>query len=214
MARRVNNRESFVRQLLKLRHRPEAERPRLLSFFLFDERESQRAIESFVDAQYSWLDSLARSSNIIIFFFSRNDKEAVSENPSLEVAAKFGIKPDELPGIVFFREFDLQAEQAEGIYWRIPLKTFGEDRAVLEEAIAHLFGLIQEARKKSSDARSMFDELKAELAHMQRVRSNSWFLKLLGKGLVRVVRYPGVLVDALVTAFGKGYGEALAAKYT
>jgi hypothetical protein len=229
MARRVPNRRSLVRELEAVRRRPPATRPRLLSFFLFDERGSQRAVQSFVDTEYAWFDNLARSSNILLFFFRENELDGVNDkndvlivdgkgksaNPSLEVAAKFGIGPDQLPGIVFFRDLDFNSREASrGIYWRIPTEIFREDRERVEREFAQLFSLVQRARRDSRDAASMFDELKSSLRQMERSGANRQFMALFGRGLMHVVTYPGKLIEAMVIAFGKGYGEALANKYT
>jgi hypothetical protein len=199
-----------------------------MSFFLFDERSSHREIRSFVSKEFSWLDSLARSSNILLFFFSEtepghtNDKDDViivegspeSKNPSLDIAAKFGISPDQLPGIVFFRDLNLESKESpQGIYWRIPPESFREDRDILEQEIAHLFSLVQDARRNSIDTMSMFDELKMAIERMQRLDTSEAFMALIGRGLIRVVTYPGKLMEAFIIAFGEGAGGAVANKY-
>jgi hypothetical protein len=229
MAAPVKSQRDLARRIAAVRMRPEAARPRLLAFFLFDERSSQRKIRSFVNKEFSWLDSLARSSNIILFFFSetepghtngKNDVVIVegnprSANPSLDVAAKFGISPDQLPGIVFFRDLNFESEESpQGIYWRIPLESFREDQDILEREIARLFSLVQNARHNSADTTSMFDELKKALEGMRRLDTNEAFMALIGRSLIRVVTYPGKLIEAFIIAFGEGAGGAAVSKYT
>jgi len=234
MAVAVEGYDELVRRVEAVRELPEPVRPRLLAFFLVDERKSQRAVRSFIDADYAWLDSLARSSNIVLLFFraskptDTNDNDAViifrgkpvergsrNKNPSLDVAAKFGITPDQLPGIVFFRDFDFTSkrEPVEGVYWRIPSEYFQEERNILEDDIAGLFALVQDAESKSHDATSMLHELETTLESLQRTDDGKPFFTLLGSGLMQVVKYSGRLIDTVIAAFGRGYGEALAAKY-
>ncbi len=229
MAAPVRNRADLARRMVAERGRPIALRPRLLSFFLFDERSSQREVASFVNKEFSWLDSLARSSNILLFFFSEtapghtNEKDDViivkgsagrSANPSLDVAAKFGISPDQLPGIVFFRDLDFESKESpQGIYWRIPAESFREDRDILEHEIAHLFSLVQAARRNSADTTSMFNELNKALGRMRRLDTNEAFMTLIGRGLIQVVTYPGKLIEAFIIAFGQGAGGAAASKF-
>jgi len=228
MARPVSSRPALAGQIQAVRMLPEALRPRLLSFFLFDERSSQREIQSFVNKEFSWLNSLARSSNILLFFFSEtepghtNDKDDVivvggssgRTNPSLDVAAKFGISPDQLPGIVFFRDLNFESKESpQGIYWRIPPESFREDQDILEREIARLFSLVQNARRNSANTTSMFDGLKKALEGMRRHDSNEAFMAIIGKGLIRVVTYPGKLIEAFIIAFGEGAGGAVASKY-
>jgi hypothetical protein len=74
--------------------------------------------------------------------------------------------------------------------------------------------MVQTARRNAHDAKSMFDELSSALAKMQRSDADRQFMALLGRGLMQVVKYPGKLIELVMTGFGKGYGEALASKYS
>lgn len=177
---------------------------------------------------------MARSSNIVMFFFrksvsrkfrksmpiktDRKDEVIVVEggaentNLSLDVAAKFGIMPDQLPGIVFFGDNALSGQSAKGVFWPIPAEAFLEERGLLEHEFAHLFALVQKARSRSCDAMSMLHELETMFAAMRAAEAGKPFIALLGKGLVRIVTYPGMLIEVILTSVSKGYGEGLAAK--
>ena len=83
---------------------------------VFDERKSHERVQAFINDEYSWLDSLAKTSQIVLFVFQPQPGQGQvesggepadveleeTENLSLEIAARFGIGPNELPGIIFF----------------------------------------------------------------------------------------------------------------
>src|SRR5881396_3178410 len=104
MASAVPNPAAFRRALERIRTRPPERRPSILGFFLFDERQSHRVVLDFARRQFDWLDRLAGSTRMVLFFFLPEpapaayrdsesqlliaDGERTVENPSLEVARR------------------------------------------------------------------------------------------------------------------------------
>ena len=99
------------------------DRSDLFGFFLFDERPSQRAVETFAEQQFPWLDRLAAAAQIFFFVFLRNNPgwPDVVENPGLEVANMFDIRANQLPGIVLFTLDVKREDVTKGSY--LPLRT-------------------------------------------------------------------------------------------
>jgi hypothetical protein len=219
----INDKDSLRVQMREVLARPAQTRPIMLGFLIFDERKSHEPIKSFIIDEYSWLDSLARMSQIVLFFFQAGPRpgqddqtklatavETKSTNPSLEIAAKFGIGPDELPGIVFFHDLDLDSVQsAHGLYWQLPIDSFREDRIIPEKEFARLFAMVRKAQASSSDAASMMEELKTGL---RRARTSEPFMVAVRGGLMKLVTYPGKLIEAFLVAFGEGMGQGFAGK--
>jgi hypothetical protein len=210
------NRVAVVATMRRMAARPEEHRPKLYGFLLFDERESHRPVEAFARDQFAWLDQLAASARIILFVFvhpepasaaSDVDSQLVAvegaeaiENPSLRVAAALNIRPRELPGIVFFTKLDLDRGPNEGLYWPISLELF-EDRPRAETEVAQIFSLVQEAVPSAASPEQALAGLRTLLqeAHRQRVRGP--ILAAIRDGLVRVVKFPGALIDAMGQAW-------------
>jgi hypothetical protein len=113
----------------------------------------------------------------------------------LRLAPNLDFGPNQLPGIVFFQDLNFESqESAQGVYWRLPLESFEGDRNILEREVAHLFAMVQTARRNAHDASSMFDERSA-LVKMRRSDADRQFMALLGKGLMQVVKYPGKQIE-------------------
>jgi hypothetical protein len=171
MALPINSSYDLAEQLDRLRRLPPSRQPCLLGFFLFDDRRSHGAVLDFARRQYRWLNALAAANRMILFFFlpeaDRVEYENADEsvffgdrartiaNPSLEVARAFDLEPDDLPGVIFFTELDLNAQGPhDGVYWPIDAKLFADDAHEAEDKLAELFSAVQQACAVSTDATS------------------------------------------------------------
>jgi hypothetical protein len=181
---------------------------------LFDERGSQRSIAKFAREEFAWLDQLAIFARIVLFIFVRPElAEQADEgspviavegsdtvaNPSLEVARAFGIGPNELPGVVFFTDLDLRSGPNTGVFWPVPSDLFLDDRRAAENAFSTLFTLIQEVAADADSPEQILQALDAQF-RLERIRGP--ILAALRAGLVRVVKFPGALIEAVGQAWG------------
>jgi hypothetical protein len=217
MAMPVTNVNALTGALVRLSTRPPDTRPKLYGFFLFDERESHRPVAAFAEQQFAWLDQLAAAARIVLFLFLRPEpaRSAVTresqllavesanavENPSLRVAAALGVRPSELPGVVFFTQLDIHKGPNEGLYWPISLDVFHGDRGRAENELAQLFSLVQEVVPRADSPEQVLRELRAALQDARRERARAPIFAALRDGLVRVVRFPGALIEAMGEAW-------------
>jgi hypothetical protein len=219
MARLVKSADDFARELKNIRARPPGEQPRVLAFFLFDERKSHRMAANFVERQFSWLDSLADAADMVLFFFLPKSSELVEstlnvlvarsertrKNPSLYVARAFGLGPDDLPGVVFFTELDIERPGPhEGVFWPLAIELFKEGGQEAEKAFSDLFTLVQQASMDVLHPKEFLAELRRRVeAKDRRERLRPVFAGL-REGAVGLVRFPGKLLEAVAMAFGEG----------
>jgi hypothetical protein len=197
--------------------RPAAARPRLYGFLLFDERESQRPVAAFAEDEFAWLDQLAGSARIVLFLFLRpKPAQAASggesqilavqsgdtvENPSLRVATAFHVRPADLPGVLFFTRLDLAHGPNEGLFWPLPIQLFETDRRRAENEFAQLFSLVQEVVLEDRSPEAILDALCARLRAARRERFSAPIFAALRDGVVKVVKFPGALIEAMGQAW-------------
>lgn len=220
MAQSISNRRGIPQALDEIKSRPQERQPSLLAFFLFDERQSHRVVQDFASRQFDWLDRLAHSTRIVLFFFLPGRKsignggsesqilvaegEQVIENPSLEVAGRFGLAPSELPGVVFFTELDLErAGPHDGVYWPLPVELFEEDQQKAEDEFSRLFSLVQDARKETANPEELLAALRKRIEAEERSQRARPILGALRVGAVKLVTFPGALLEATSIAFGQ-----------
>jgi hypothetical protein len=246
MARPVEDEDEFLEELEAIRERPPERRPRLLAFFLFDERQSHRQLLEFARLQFDWLDRLAASHQMILFFFLPEAEPAAyggsqSEilvakgertiaNPSLHVARRFGIGPSELPGVVFFTELDTKRPGPhEGVFWPLDTDLFEGDARAAEDEFSHLFKLVQAASMEAGESRPrrlarftlrrrpqavtppslLLTALRRRVQAEQRNEKARPILAAFGSGAVRIVTFPGALIEATTIAFAQGLGQGM-----
>src|SRR4029434_3001941 len=124
------------------------------------------------------------------------------ENPSLEVASLFGIKPNRLPGIVIFRKLPQRGALGEGVY--LPLKAkFFDDMGRIENQLSDLFSVIQECSRASDDSTNLLENLRDKVAGLRRRQQLIPVLKYLKEGLMEVVKLPAILAKTMSEAFAK-----------
>jgi len=218
MAKPVCNYEEFQWQFEKLKDSRD-----LFAFFLFDDRPSQKAVERFADEQYAWLDSLAHSASIFFFFFLRRNRGKIKtffirdwraptpetkanmkgriQNPSLEVGGLFGIKPNQLPGVVLFTLAPDRVGVSDGVYLPLNAKLFEGDLSHVEEVFTNLFSFIHECREISSNTGQLLENIKRKVSSLKRSeRYRPLFLYIRGQ-LVSLTTFPGSLIEAIGKAF-------------
>ena len=223
MAAPIRNRPEFVRALEGIRLRPPAQRPNLLGFFLFDERLSHQVVLEFARREFQWLDRLATANRMILFLFlpegeavryaDTNQLIEVAEgtgpiaNPSLHVAAQFGLGPSTLPGVVFFTQTDLEEYGAhQGVYSPLPLELFGGDARAAEEAFSRLFGIVQEAHFEAAGPDLLLPILERKLAADRQPEPRVPGAFELRVGELKPVVFNGLLSEVASLAFATGLG--------
>ena len=201
-----------------------------MAMLLFDDRRSHAVVAKFAADQRPWLDDLARHSGLRLFVFlppevdvkESADGEVVAvsgpdvvQNPSLEVAARFDIGANQLPGIVFFGDVDFHAfTGSRGVYWPLGLDLFSEEGRAAEAAFAELFATVRAARLRAEDETvDIVVSLQEALSDFRRSEAARPLGASMGKGVLRIVSYPGKLLEAMLVAFGTAYGTGLANKF-
>jgi hypothetical protein len=222
MARAVQNLSDFAEELSFVRRGPPQSRPRMLAFLLFDERASHRAVMQFAYFQFHWLDSLAASNQMVLFFFLPESvsgeylragpegspvvlapRSATVKNPSLVVADCFGLAPTDLPGLVFFADLDVAAGgHHDGVYWPLPIELFDEGGVEAENELAVVFELVQAARLAAdkaagvpAHAEAILEKLDAEIEREHRADQARPIFSALRAGALRLVTSPEVVTE-------------------
>jgi hypothetical protein len=210
----VRNPKALRRQLRWIRTTPKSSRPKLLAFFLFDDRQSQQVVAEYTVREFQWLDGLARSAHMVLFFFgkqsaeNKNDDPQVlllegrekAENPSLDVASRFGITADQLPGIVFFQDLDLDSVAPHhGVYWPIDVHLFREDPEEVEQQLSMLFSLAERVRWSENPEHT----LQAFQKEIESLRNSHKRRSLFAGAAVvlAIVSYTGTMIDVVNSAF-------------
>lgn len=193
MARPVKNFADFKSMLDIMKYQRE-----LFAYLLFDDRQSQKVIEHFADEQFDWLDKLAASSRIYFFFFlRRKEAEGKIENPSLEVAKMFRIKPNQLPGVVLFTLSDDKLSVSEGIYFPLKTKIFENDLYTVEDIFSDLFSLIQECWAETDNQKQLHKSLKGKIISLKRQKAFHPVFEYLKRNFIAFLNLPKIIVDDL-----------------
>ena len=217
MARAVRNPEALRRQLRSIELTPDRSKPKLLAFFLFDDRQSHQVVAEYTVREFQWLNSLARSAHMVLFFFgkqstgNKNDEPNVlllegkekAENPSLDVAGRFGIGADQLPGIVFFQDLDLDsAAPHHGVYWPIDIRFFRKDPEQVERQLSLLFRVVEQVGW-SDDPDSILEAFRQRAKSLHPAfKRRSIFRR--ASAVLALVTYTGTMIDVVNTAFTRG----------
>lgn len=184
------------------------DRSRLFAFILFDERPTHKAIEKFVDDHFTWLDSLAAAANMFGFAFLHRDSHSGEfKNPSLQVAGLFGIRANQLPGVIAFTMLP-SAEKVRGAVY-LPLKPslFAEGGEVVEEAFADLFAVFQVAQDTSNSEPELLKKLQEEIASLKRHSKLRPIKTYLGERLETLAKLPDKFLESMAEAFGEGLAK-------
>jgi hypothetical protein len=182
----------------------------LFAFFLFDSRQDQKKVESFVRTEFSWFDDLARSTRMYFFGFVRDhgssdeDLSSTSDNPSLDVAKMFKIRPNQLPGIVLFTSEE--GNLSHGVYLPLKLELFRDEASDAREVIADLFSLVQECREKSTTPRDLLQAIQDSVTSLKREQRRRPLILALHSALVEIGQVPKQVMMAAASAFGTALG--------
>lgn len=181
---------------------------RLFTFILFDDRKSQAPVGAFVEANMGWLDSLAASANMFCFAFAR-DGGGVAANPSLEVASHFGIRPNQLPGIVAFTMLPLSEKVDQALYLPLDSKLFASGDIVVEQVFSDLFSAFQRVQELNLSETALHERLNDEIAALHREQRMRPFLRFIGDRLETLAKLPDKILLVAAEAFGQQAGKAL-----
>ena len=176
-------------------------RARLFAFILFDDRPSQKAMQKFVDEQMDWLDDLAASAKMFCFAFLCRDRGGIS-NPSLEVARLFGLRPNQLPGVVIFRTFAESDKVNEGLFLPLEAQLFNEEPQVVEDVFADLFSVLQEVQTSTATDGALIREVSRHIGSLVRAQKARPVIKFLRERLQAIAKLPDKLVESVGSAFG------------
>jgi len=186
------------------------DRSRLFMFVLFDARPSHHAVETFVGANFGWLDNLAASTNMFGFAFLEIDEfEGIVKNPSLQVASKFGIHANELPGVVAFTMLPNSPSVSKAVYLPIDAKLFSEGQDVVENVFADLFSVFQQAMDKTNNEDDLISVIKEEFESIAKREKRRPILEFIGKKALSLVDLPEKLLEAAAASFGEALGTRL-----
>jgi hypothetical protein len=196
--RKVFSFDSFLNRFKKVRGLAP-----VYAFILFDERPSQRTIEQFVDEQFDWLDNLAASAKIYCFAFIKKGEGGKVENHSIKVAQLFGIRANQLPGVVVFSSFSVVAKSNDGIY--IPMKSelLDAELTEIENYFADLFSLVQDAQAKNDKPMDVYEYIAEKVRHYERQEKLRPIIKWAAAGLQSIVALPKQLLSEVSKSFGQ-----------
>jgi hypothetical protein len=213
MARSFTDFDDFKRQYV-----PVAKNSRLHAMLLFDSRPSQKVVQKFAEENFNWIDEIARATGIYFFVCIRKDGGEVV-NPCLEIAGLFGIRADDLPGILLFKGFprrnipkNLSFSRDYRIFGRYPVlktgcyiplkaKLFEEDSNHVEEAFTSLATIIKEALSASSTTEELTDQLRQGIMANRRRQRFQLLAKYCIKGLKPLEELPKELPKLVWNAF-------------
>lgn len=194
--------EDFVSKYHALRHQR-----RLFAFLLCDDRPSHRGIQKFADANSGWLDQLAHSAKIFFFIFGHKAKarEGV-KNPSLKVASLFGIRPNQLPGIVLFTVVDERDGAVNrALYLPLHPSLFGVKDSITEEVFADLFAGVQSCLQSTSTEEDLWPALEAVIGEVR--MKGKWHVTI--QHLQFLATLPVKFLESMVAALGEGAAKRL-----
>ena len=175
----------------------------LFAFLLFDDRPSHSSIKQFAEQNFSWLNALASAAEMYLFLPISLEGSAV-ENPSLKIAAEFGVIANRLPGIVFFTLYNDKTRVSSGTYFPLKPDEFKVEITHVEAVVADLFSIIQEERRESGTPQRLLANVTNRLnslARREQVRPIGKWLLSVGESLKSL---PYDLAKAMVQAYGQG----------
>jgi hypothetical protein len=109
-------------------------------------------------------------------------QDAQSTNPSAEVANLFGIKSNQLPGVVLFTMLDTNDRTEDYVYYPLKPGLFEEDPKVVENVFADLFTEIEDANEPGLEPAALLIEVQRRVKSIQqsdRVRpTKQYFIEL------------------------------------
>ena len=161
-------------------------------------------VAKFAGDQWDWLDAQAAAAKMFFYFFLRKDTYGRGYvNPSNQVAAEFGITPNQLPGIVLFSWDDAAGKVTEGAYFPLKVSTFAGDPAAAEGAVADFFSLVQRHQSDDLPGTKIIENVRNQLQHDRAAgRFRSLFAHI-GGALKPLAKLPETLMEAVAKAFAE-----------
>lgn len=225
---------NYDQALRMMRHVQESLAPNIYAFLLFDDRPTHAAIEEFAAREFIWLDHLARSARIVVFVYvgqhvahigQQKDFEAKSEeeirrerialvqskasiqNPSLEIARDFGIRPNQLPGIALLTRL---SDEKAAIYFPLKSEAFEKDSREIEALLADLFTILQECQEDAASPDQLLSRLQSEIATLRRTQQMRPILQYAKETLLTLVTLPKTLPEVASKAFAQTFAQETA----
>lgn len=202
----ISNYEKFYIQYEVLK-----DKSRLFAFILFDDRPTHKQVGDYVFRSFDWINSLVESADMFGFAFVR-DVSFFSDrsiNPSLRVAAHFGITPDRLPGIILFTMLPKRKSIQKGVYLPIKANLFSQEPQIIEDVFAGLFGVCQEVLVKTHDDKHLMTELQKGVSAIKRKQKIQPIYKYLGARLEALTKLPDKVVEAVADSFGENLAKRI-----
>lgn len=173
-------------------------------FVLYDSSRGQQPVARFVRDQFKYLDELAGASDTFIFLFTPDElgRDAIP-NPGPRVAASFGIRPNQLPGVLVFCLGDDGIRFGDGAYLALDESMFKDAPEAIEDAFADLFSIIQDTGDSDKSAPERINSLRETLERRRRAKERRPLIDSLRAGTISVIKFAGELILAVAPAWGR-----------
>ena len=203
MAIPVNDYAEFDRLVQKLWNKTP-----LFGFVLHDSRKSHRQVASFLEDSAQWLDELALQSGIYILFPLRK-KSGAFTNPSPEIAKRFGLTSNRLPGIILLTTGDDPKDLPSNHFLFVPLAaTDFSDVEGMESTLSELFSLVQEILDKGHRGHEALEDIRKELSRRRKNKTKQSLIQSLRKGAqIVLIKIPEKFLSAFAESFAKALGS-------
>jgi hypothetical protein len=182
----------------------------LLAFFLFDDSSGQKAVSVFAKEWIHWLDTLSDAAHTFFFVFVATDRSHKSvKNPSIEVASLFGIRPNELPGIILFDMQPNMQSVNKGIYFPLKPSLFEKDILFIEKIFADFFSIIMDCQLNEDPNSHILSNVEIKIKKLKNKQKLRPFVSYIKANVKALVNLPATLGEALSNALAKRIGKAV-----
>jgi len=179
----------------------------LFAFLLFDERQSQKALQKYAVEHFEWLNSLAIEAKIFFFAFEPISIKGRSINPSSRVAKLFGLEREKLPGIVVFTMLDTRESASKFVYFPLDSALFKKEQSDIEDVLADFFVELKFANTQGLKSDELLEEVSRRISAIQRadrLRPLKRYFVVLGKAVVAApVNFPAQVGKAFANAMAR-----------
>jgi hypothetical protein len=197
MTRLVRNYFDFKKKFEKVK-----DRSQLFLFFLFDQRENHVAAEEFARENIEWLDNMADSAGVFIFFFVRDEEHPeASRNPSLKVATEFGILQNQLPGVVIFTIDDQEDTVKKASYLQLSPRIFSLDHKKATAVFSDLFSVITKCQNKVDNKDALIEEVQEEVMKLQRHEKLRPFFEYVTGAIVSLKKFSKDVITSAIVVY-------------
>jgi hypothetical protein len=197
VAEPVGSYADFARKFRILRHTRD-----LFLFLLYDSGGWRNAIKRYVDKRFAYLDELANASRTFIFLFTpRETGSPHTRNPGPAVAANFGIRPNQLPGVLVFCLADDGRSFGNGAYFPLEKSLFRKNPNAIDDAFADLFSMIQDVAESETTPREQISALQRRIKRRQQAHERGPLIAALKAGSISAIAYAGRILLAMAPAW-------------